>query len=72
MRRGNGTPRGAAPRTPAKESDTPKGTRADVDVEYDLAAPEALGYESDPLTADEWSAICLAESRDVALTELAP
>lgn len=43
-----------------------------MDVEYDLAAPEALGYESDPLTADEWSAICLAESRDVALTELAP
>lgn len=41
------------------------------DPTYDDEAPELEGYETDPLTADEWSAICLAESRDVALAEVA-
>lgn len=68
--RRSGPEEAASHRTPAGESDTPEGTTGDVEVDYDLAAPEALGYSTDPLTADEWGAICLAESRDVSLSEV--
>lgn len=71
MRRGDGAPRGAAPRTPAKESDTTKGTPPPPDPTYDDDAPELEGYESDPLTADHWSALCLAADRG-ELAEVAP
>lgn len=30
------------------------------DPEYDIEAGDAEGYETDSLTADEWSAACLA------------
>lgn len=43
----------------------PAGAEDECD-RYDLEAPEAAGYSSDPLTADEWSAIWRAESRDLA------
>lgn len=65
----------AAPQTPAKKSDdqcSSRYTPPPPDPEYDDDAPELEGYETDPLTADEWSAICLAESRDLALGEVAP
>ena len=63
----------AAPQTPAKKSDQQRSSRytpPPPDPEYD-ALVDLEGYESDPLTADEWGAICLAESRDVALAEVA-
>lgn len=63
----------AAPQTPAKKSNTDDTTTAPpADPTYDDEAPELEGYTSDPLTADEWSAVCLAESRDIALSEVAP
>lgn len=33
------------------------------DPEYDLFVGDAEGYESDPLTTDHWSALCLAADR---------
>lgn len=42
-----------------------KGTPPPPDLEYDELV-DLEGYETDPLTADEWAAICLAEARDLA------
>ena len=42
------------------------------DPDYDDEAPELEGYESDPLTADMWAAICRSEAQDIALSEVAP
>lgn len=58
----------AAPRTPAKKSNRKRSTcykPGPPDAEYDDLT-EALGYSSDPITADEWAAICMAEARDLA------
>lgn len=59
----NGT---ASHRTPARESEHHNSTPPPADPEYDLAVGDASGYTSDPLTADEWAAVCMAEARDLA------
>ena len=56
--------RPAPHQTPGEESDTPESITREHD--YDLMCPDLEGYTSDPLTADEWGAICLAEARDLA------
>lgn len=43
-----------------------KGTPPPPDLEYAEKVGDAAGYSTDPLTADEWAAICLAEARDLA------
>ena len=53
----------AAPQTPAKKSDDQRSSR------YTPPTPDPAeyvgldGYESDPLTADAWAAICMAADR---------
>lgn len=46
----------------SKAQYTPRGTRRhpidEVDPDYDEAVPDLEGYETDPLTADVWAAMC--------------
>lgn len=65
-------PQGASPERRRQASSATDCSAPPPDHDYDRWALELEGYTSDPLTADEWGAICLAESRDVALSEAAP
>lgn len=65
-------PKGPSPKPAAKRKLAGDSTPPPPDPEYDAAAGDLEGYTSDPLTADAWAAICMAEQRDIALSEVAP